>query len=93
MDLKKIIYIIILLTITQTVYAQPFTKQDSLRGSITAERIWWDLVYYHLDIEILPEKKEIVGSNTIFYKVLETNQLCKLTCSLPSELQKLYKKV
>ena len=28
-----------------------YTKQDTLRGSITAEREWWDLTYYHLDIE------------------------------------------
>ena len=23
------------------------TRQDSLRGSITPEREWWDLTYYH----------------------------------------------
>jgi hypothetical protein len=25
-----------------------FTRQDTLRGSITPERAWWDLTYYHL---------------------------------------------
>ena len=25
-----------------------FTHQDTLRGSITKERAWWDLKYYHL---------------------------------------------
>ena len=34
-----------------------FTRQDTLRGSITPERAWWDLNYYHLDISINPEKK------------------------------------
>ena len=24
-----------------------FTKQDTLRGSITEERAWWDLNHYH----------------------------------------------
>ena len=33
-----------------------FTRQDSLRGMITAERSWWDLNYYHLDIKVDPEK-------------------------------------
>ena len=42
-----------------------FTKQDTLRGSITPERAWWDLVYYHLDISVKPDEKFIEGSNTI----------------------------
>jgi hypothetical protein len=33
-----------------------FTRQDSLRGSITPERIWWDLTYYHLEIKVDPNK-------------------------------------
>ncbi|MEL0186405.1 MAG: M1 family peptidase, partial [Flavobacteriaceae bacterium] len=44
-----------------------FTKQDTLRGSITPERAWWDLVYYHLDISVKPDEKFIEGSNTITY--------------------------
>ena len=28
------------------------TRQDTLRGSITPEREWWDLTYYHLDIKV-----------------------------------------
>src|SRR5690554_7271203 len=48
-----------------------FTHQDTLRGSITPEREWWDLTYYHLDVKINPEKKSISGKNTIQYKVLQ----------------------
>ena len=33
------------------------TRQDTLRGSITAERSWWDLNYYHLYSSVKPEKK------------------------------------
>ena len=36
-----------------------FTRQDSLRGSITPEREWWDLTYYHLDVKVEPENKFI----------------------------------
>jgi hypothetical protein len=32
-----------------------FTKQDSLRGSITKERAWWDVKYYHLDVKVNPK--------------------------------------
>ncbi len=47
-----------------------FTQQDSLRGSITPQRAWWDLNFYHLDIRVEPDKKYIAGSNTIRYQVL-----------------------
>ena len=33
-----------------------FTQQDTLRGSITPERIWWDLTYYHLELEVVPDE-------------------------------------
>jgi len=29
-----------------------FTRQDSLRGSVTKERAWWDLKHYHLAISV-----------------------------------------
>ena len=38
-----------------------FTRQDTLRGSITPEREWWDLTYYHLDIKVDPDNKFISG--------------------------------
>lgn len=48
-----------------------FSRQDSLRGSITPERAWWDLTYYHLDIEVDPAEQSIRGYNTVEYSVLE----------------------
>ena len=33
--------------------AQEFTYQDTLRGSITPERAWWDLTHYHLSLEVV----------------------------------------
>ena len=47
-----------------------FTRQDTLRGSITPEREWWDLTYYHLDIEVKPDEKFISGKNTIAPQIL-----------------------
>ncbi|MFK7748810.1 MAG: M1 family metallopeptidase [Kordia sp.] len=55
-------------------FSQNFTKQDSLRGSITPERVWWDLTHYHLDITVDPNEKTIAGSNTIQYKVVKKGQ-------------------
>jgi len=36
-----------------------FSKQDTLRGSITPERVWWDLLHYSLDFKVSPSSKSI----------------------------------
>lgn len=76
------------LIFTTTVFSQGFTRQDSLRGSITPERAWWDLNYYHLDIEVKPDDKFISGSNTIRYKVLEPNQSLQVDLQSPLKIEK-----
>ena len=58
--------------------SKQFTHQDTLRGSITPERAWWDLNYYHLDISVDPETKSIQGKNTIRYSVLEPYQTLQI---------------
>lgn len=65
-----------------------FTRQDTLRGSITNEREWWDLTFYHLDIEVKPEEKFIHGKNTVYYKVLKPNQVLQLDLQSPMEIEK-----
>ena len=62
------------------------TRQDTLRGSITNERSWWDLTYYHLDIKVQPEKKYISGSNTVGYKVLESKKLMQIDLQEPMKI-------
>ena len=54
---KKLLIIILIFLTSFPLFSQGiindinnFTRQDTLRGSITKERIWWDLTYYHLDI-------------------------------------------
>jgi aminopeptidase N len=71
-------------------YAQTptFTRQDSLRGSVTPERAWWDLTYYHLKVAVNPEQKSISGSNVIQYKVLEPGQRLQLDLQAPMRLEK-----
>ena len=65
-----------------------FTRQDSLRGSITPERAWWDLTYYHLKVQVDPDQKRISGSNVIQYKVLRPNQRLQLDLQAPMRLEK-----
>lgn len=65
-----------------------FTHQDSLRGSITKERAWWDLKHYHLDIKVNPEQRTISGSNTIRYKVLSSNNRMQIDLQKPLDISK-----
>ncbi len=67
---------------------QQFTRQDSLRGSVTPERAWWDLTYYHLDISVDPDNKTIEGKNTIHYRVLEDQNVLQVDLQPPLEIKK-----
>ncbi len=65
-----------------------FTKQDSLRGSITKERAWWDVKYYHLNIKVNPSDSTITGSNTIRYKVINEYNRIQIDLQNPMEIDK-----
>ena len=80
-----------LLIATMCSYAQEveFTRQDTLRGSITPERAWWDLNFYHLDVEVKPNEKFITGSNTIRYTVLKENNVLQIDLQPPLQIKKI----
>ncbi|OBX25623.1 peptidase M1-like protein [Gelidibacter algens] len=86
----KCFFILLILVASQTFQAQEqvFTKQDTLRGSITPERAWWDLTYYHLDVSVDPSTKSIKGKNTINYKVLESNAVLQIDLQPPLHITK-----
>lgn len=68
--------------------AQAVTQQDILRGSITPERVWWDLTHYHLNIKIDPKTKSIAGTNTMKYVVLSKQKLLQIELQAPLILNK-----
>ena len=57
--------------LTQT---KVFTHADTLRGSLNAERTWWDVLRY--DITVRPDfvTKSTRGTNCITYKVVDDQQ-------------------
>ena len=67
---------------------QSFTRQDTLRGSITPERAWWDLTYYHLDIKVDPKTQTITGANTVQYRVLESKNVLQIDLQEPMDIQR-----
>lgn len=63
-----------------------FSRQDTLRGTITNERSWWDLTYYHLSVKVNPQDSSFVGTNLVGYYVLETNQLMQIDLQDPMRI-------
>ena len=55
----------------QSPQAEAITRQETLRGSVTPEREWWDVLHYHLQVEFLLETRRLRGSNTITFKALK----------------------
>ena len=46
-----------------------FTHADTLRGSITPERAWWDVAFYDLHVRLDPADSTVRGWNGITYRV------------------------
>ncbi|MBO3098835.1 M1 family metallopeptidase [Gelidibacter pelagius] len=88
--MNKYIFSLLVIVSFQTINGQNkiFTKQDSLRGSITPERAWWDLTYYHLDISVDPSTKSIEGKNTVHYRVIEPNSVLQIDLQAPLAITK-----
>lgn len=82
--MKKSVYLVLLLFVSNS-FAQirQFTHEDTLRGSITRERVWWDLLHYDLSVSVFPEIKEISGLNTIQFKTLEANNVMQIDLQAP----------
>lgn len=88
MRMKQNIFLLFLILFTLGLSAQQFTHQDTLRGSITPERAWWDLTYYHLSIEVEPDIKFISGSNLIRYQVLDAQKVLQIDLQPPLKIDK-----
>lgn len=63
-----------------------FTKQDSIRGSITKNRSWWDIQKYELKINVDIPSKSIFGTNKVSYKVLDSSYTMQIDLQDPMEI-------
>lgn len=66
--------------------SKKFTHMDTLRGTITPERAWWDLSHYDLKVSVNPETQSLEGTNTVTYKVLKPFQVMQIDLQKPMEL-------
>lgn len=89
-QINKFLLVFGLLFVSSLINGQEnFSRLDSLRGSITPEREWWDLNYYHLDIAVDPERKFISGKVNIQYTVLSSSTNLQLDLQDPLDITKI----
>ena len=65
------------------------TRQEMLRGSVTPEREWWDLLHYDLAVQFFPQTKTIKGSNVITFKVLRPAKKMQIDLQPPLAITKI----
>jgi aminopeptidase N len=63
-----------------------FTHQDTLRGTVTPERAWWDVLQYSLEVTPDYNTKSIQGKTTIQYKVVQDDHTAYMQVDLQKPL-------
>ena len=67
-----------------------FTRQDTLRGSITPERAWWDVVCYRVGINADYEARVIEGKCEIQFRVLKEGTRMQIDLQQPMAISRIY---
>ena len=65
-----------------------FTRQDSLRGSISPERAWWNVTRYNISVEPDYKNKTIKGWNEIEFEPIQPgkNKIMQLDLQQPMQI-------
>ncbi|MGH7621591.1 MAG: M1 family peptidase, partial [Gemmatimonadaceae bacterium] len=61
----------------------PPSHADTLRGSITPERAWWDVTFHDLHVKVSPGDSSIAGYTGITYKVLSAARAMQIDLQQP----------
>jgi aminopeptidase N len=74
--------------LAQVTQAENITRQERLRGSVTPEREWWDLLHYHLKVEFFTGRRRLAGSNTITFRTLKPGNKMQIDLQPPLTITK-----
>ncbi|MGN6509161.1 MAG: M1 family metallopeptidase [Chitinophaga sp.] len=86
--MRRIFPALFVILFSATAYGQQFSRQDTLRGTLSAERSWWDVTFYDLSVSIHPSARSIEGVNVIRYRVLKPAQRMQIDLQTPLVLDK-----
>ncbi len=89
--MKKNIYssVLFCLLLSFTAIAQSFGRKDTLMGTITKERAWWDLLHYDIEVTIDIENKSISGTNIIRYRVINSGTKLQIDLQSPMKIKRI----
>ena len=65
-----------------------FAHQDTLRGSVTKERAWWDVTKYAITVEPDFESKTIAGSNVIAFTTVAAGRRMQIDMQQPMQIDR-----
>jgi len=91
-----LLYAVICLLAAASCTGQPlqqkknFTRQDTLRGTITPEREWWDVVCYRIGINADYNNKSIEGKCEIEFRVLKPGDRMQIDLQQPMKILRAY---
>ncbi len=88
-NLLLCLFLICLISFPAAAQQTNFTRADTLRGSITPQRAWWEVTYYDLHTTIHPQDSTIEGYNTIHYRVTDEPQQMQIDLQPPLQIDKI----
>jgi aminopeptidase N len=84
------IYIIYLFTATVSLAQTSYSREDSLKGGLTSERIWWDLTYYDLYVNVNIKQQSIEGINKIYFTPTTVSQVMQIDLQAPMQIDSIF---
>ncbi len=82
-SMTRILPTLCLLYCCHPAFSQSFSHADTLRGSITKQRSWWDVMHYHLRIQPDLKLKRLKGSNTIVFRTTASDSILQIDLQQP----------
>lgn len=89
--MKKLLLVLGLLSVQSQAqilnHKQEFTRQDTLRGSNTEYRNWWDVMHYKVSVEPDFKSKSIKGNTVISFDVIADRKSDLMQIDLQEPMQ------
>jgi aminopeptidase N len=67
-----------------------FTHQDTLRGTVTPERAWWDVLKYDISVTPNYQEKTIAGTVVMSAKVLKDGSTMQIDLQEPLQMDSIF---
>ncbi|MBS1651548.1 MAG: M1 family metallopeptidase [Bacteroidetes bacterium] len=85
-------FVILYIFFISSITAQTITKEDTLLGSNTVYRNWWNVTYYDISVKPNFNEKSISGYNRITYQVIKdsVNNVMQIDLQQPLSIDSIY---